>query len=316
MNPLVTVVIPTHNRSFFLRSALRSVLGQREVDVQIIVVDDASTDDTADVVGSFGASQIHLVRHPAPLGVSTARNHGIEIARGEWVAFLDDDDLWAPEKLASQVAAMRSDGRAWAYAGSVTVSKRLEIIAGRTVPAAAETVAGLPWRNPVPAGASNVIVRRDLLSATGNFDETLIHLADWDLWIRLGQSGLPSAVDAPLVAYRMHTANASGHPDTLLKELNTIEQRYQALRQGKPVDRASILRWAAWNYLRAGKQWDALRAYASAVAAGDLRSIGRAIVAFFDPGIAERGLKRHAPDAEWAERAEPWLRAIALQEAA
>lgn len=316
MTSFVTVVIPTRNRSGFLRAALRTVLGQQDVGIQLIVVDEGSTDDTAAMVGAFGDRRIELVRHATPLGVSTARNHGIELATGEWVAFLDDDDLWSPEKLASQVTAMRRDDRGWAYAGSVTVTNGLEILAGSPVPSASETVARLPWRNMVPAGASNVIVRRELLRSTGNFDETLIHMADWDLWIRLGQAGLPSVVDTPLVAYRMHSANASGHPDTLLKELTTIEQRYQALRRGKPVDRAFALRWAAWNYLRAGKRWDAVRAYAGAVAAGDLRSVGRAMVAILDPGVARRSLRRHAPQSGWAGRAEPWLRAAALQETA
>lgn len=313
MTPLVTVVIPTHNRSGFLRAALRSVVGQREVDVEIVVVDEASTDDTGDAVGSFGTSRVQFVRHARPLGVSAARNHGIHLARGEWIAFLDDDDLWSPEKLASQVTAMRRDGRGWAYAGSVTVTNRLEILAGSPVPSASETVAGLPWRNLVPAGASNVIVHRELLASTGDFDETLIHMADWDLWIRLAQSGLPSIVDTPLVAYRMHAANASGHPDTLWKEVSTIEHRYLALREGKPVDRAFVLRWAAWNYLRAGKRWDALQAYAGAVAGGDLRSVGRAMVALFDPGIVHRSRTRNASQVDWASHAEPWLHELALQ---
>ena len=94
--PEVTVVVPTRNRASMLEQALRSVAGQRDVDLEAVVVDDGSTDDTQAVIAAMGDRRLRLIRHQRPQGVSTARNRGVADARGHWVAFLDDDDLWAP----------------------------------------------------------------------------------------------------------------------------------------------------------------------------------------------------------------------------
>ena len=116
----VSVIIPTHNRSKLLELSLRSVLWQRNVDFETIVVDDGSTDDTPRLLQSLG-DRIRVVRHERSQGVSEARNRGIAEARGTWVAFLDDDDLWAAEKLELQLEALRRTGRRWAYTGAVEV---------------------------------------------------------------------------------------------------------------------------------------------------------------------------------------------------
>ena len=124
----VSVIIPTRNRSKLLELSLRSVLWQRSVDFETIVVDDGSTDDTPRMLRSLG-DRIRVFRHERSQGVSAARNRGIAEARGEWVAFLDDDDLWAPDKLELQLQALRRDDRRWAYAGAVeiTVARSVDI---------------------------------------------------------------------------------------------------------------------------------------------------------------------------------------------
>ncbi len=106
----ISVVVPTRNRSALLATTLRSALVQRGVDFEVLVVDEASTDDTLEVVDSFGDARIRVIRHTTAQGVSAARNHGVAEARGAWIAFLDDDDLWAPEKLELQLRAARETG--------------------------------------------------------------------------------------------------------------------------------------------------------------------------------------------------------------
>ncbi len=101
----VSVVIPTRNRSTLLAMALRSVFHQQDVELEVIVVDEASTDDTSTMLATIGDARVRVIRNDAPHGVSAARNSGAAEARGEWLAFLDDDDLWAPTKLARQIHA-------------------------------------------------------------------------------------------------------------------------------------------------------------------------------------------------------------------
>src|SRR5918993_3753166 len=126
----ISVVVPTRNRSDLLAVTLRSVLRQRDVDLEVIVVDEASTDDTARMLAAVGDPRVRSIRHQTPQGVSTARNHGAAEARGEWVAFTDDDDLWAPDKLARQLHAAQVAGRDWAYTGSVNIADDFRIIYG------------------------------------------------------------------------------------------------------------------------------------------------------------------------------------------
>ncbi|GJG86373.1 hypothetical protein tb265_15540 [Gemmatimonadetes bacterium T265] len=307
--PSVSVVVPTCDRGALLARTVRSVLAQRGVALEVIVVDDGSADDTAATLAGFDDRRLTLLRHPRRQGVSVARNTGIAAASGGWVAFLDDDDLWAPDKLAGQVEAAERLGRAWACSGSVSFTETprggLRIVAGTPPPPAERIVERLPRRNAVPAGASNVLVRADALRTAGGFDPVLRHMADWDLWIRLARLGPPAVVPEPAVAYRLHTGNASRDSDVVDHEITYIEARL-----GAGVDRAFAHRWAAWNLLRAGRRLAAMSAYARALASGDLVSVGRAAVALVHPGIVHRTLTRHGADAAWIARAEAWLRAL------
>ncbi len=305
--PLVSVIVPTHNRCLLLGHTLRSVLAQRAVELQVIVVDDGSSDATAQTVAGFADPRVVLLRNPHPLGVSHARNRGIAAADGDWIAFLDDDDLWAPDKLASQLAAVSGVARYWACGGAVTITGALRIVAGGPPRPAEAIVAELPVRNMVPAGASNVVAYRAALAEAGRFDPRLRHMADWDLWIRLSRVGLPAVVRQPVVAYRLHPGNASADTATISAELTLIAERYAELRQGVPVDRAYAFRWAAWHLLRVGRRREAVQAYARAVLAGDVASAARALAALLHPGIARRRLRRHLPDPAWAAHAAEWL---------
>ena len=127
----VSVVIPTRDRPEMLALTLRSVLGQERVDVEVLVVDDGTGPGTAALLERIGDERLHLLRNTGPPGVSGARNSGIAAAKGNWIAFLDDDDLWAPGKLATQLAAAAAIGATWVYAGHVTVDESLEFAVAR-----------------------------------------------------------------------------------------------------------------------------------------------------------------------------------------
>ena len=114
----VSIVIPTRNRSELLRTTIRSALRQQHVEFELIVVDEGSTDETAELLADVRDARLRVIRHETPLGLSAARNDGAEEARGKWVAFLDDDDLWAPDKLMEQLHAAQETARDWVYTGS------------------------------------------------------------------------------------------------------------------------------------------------------------------------------------------------------
>jgi glycosyltransferase involved in cell wall biosynthesis len=304
--PEVSVVIPTRDRSRLLALTLHSALWQRSVDLEVVVVDDGSSDDTAQVVAGLADPRVRLVRHDRPQGGSAARNRGIAEARGEWVAFLDDDDLWAPDKLARQLQAARYSGRTWVYAGEVSMDQRLRILDGGPPAPPEQVMERLTRHNAVPAGASNVVVHIDALARAGAFDTGLCNNEDWDMWIRLARLGPPAWVRRPLVALRVHPGNASQNMDRMLQELDVIADRYRI-----PVDWAAHYRWAAWSCLRAGRRSAALRYYAHAVRVGDLKSVARAVVALVHPAVAEACIARppHTGLAEhrWIAEAQAWL---------
>jgi glycosyltransferase involved in cell wall biosynthesis len=310
--PEVSVVIPTRDRSRLLALTLRSALWQRGVDLEVVVVDDGSADDTAETVAGLGDPRVRLVRHDTAQGVSAARNRGIAEARGEWVAFLDDDDLWAPDKLARQLQAARRSGRTWVYAGGVNVDQRLRVLEGGPPPPPDRVLELLGRYNPVPVGASNVMVHGDTLARAGAFDRRLRRTEDWDMWIRLARLGPPAWVRHPVTAYRMHPAsNAFADADRMLAEAATIADRY-----GIPVDRAAQYRRAAWTCLRAGRRREALRYYVGAVRVGDVSSAARAVAALLHPAPKGGYLRwplrsRDGASRRWNEEAQAWLDRLA-----
>jgi hypothetical protein len=299
----VSVVIPTRDRPVLVETAIRCAVGQRGPSVEVIVVDDGSARPVElDLPGGIGGP-VTVVRHPRSRGVSAARNTGIARASGEWITFLDDDDVWAPTKLARQLAAADEAGRAWAYVGNVDVDGDLELLGGAPPPAPDEVVRDLASHNSVPGSASNVVVRASALARAGGFDPDLHMHEDWDLWIRLARIGPPAGVPDPLVAVRQHSGNASNQPAAMLRDLPQIAQRHRI-----SVDYARHLRWAAWNAMAAGRRGTAAGWYLSAATHGDVRSLGRAAVALARPRTALN--RADQPVGSWAMAAEDWLREL------
>jgi glycosyltransferase involved in cell wall biosynthesis len=299
----VSVVIPTHNRRELLLRTVHSVLAQEALDFEVLVVDDGSTDGTAEAIRLLKDRRVAVLRNERPVRVAAARNIGIEAATGSWIAVLDDDDLWSPEKLGRQVAAAEGTGRSWVYAGVVEIDGRGLLLGGEPPPSSEELLGSLLDRNLMPAGCSNVIVRRDLLRDLGGFDVGLRHLADWDLWLRLAPSGPPACVPIPLVAYRIHVGQATLDPNGMIAEGRILEARHGA-------NLNSIRRWLAWSHLRRGERRLAFRAYARAALAGDVSSLGRAaVVALHSSPMTSRG-RPVAGSVEWQHAAESWLRAV------
>lgn len=304
---LVSVIIPTRNRALLLRRTLESVLKQSTENLEVIVVDDGSTDGSGAVAAAMDP-RVSVIRNPESAGVSVARNRGIASASGEWIAFCDDDDLWAPNKLQEQLTAADTAGANWVYAGDVNVNDQLRVLSGGPPPDPADVMARLPRCNPLASGGSNVVVRSNILAEVGGFDPALRRTEDWDLWIRIAQKGPPAYVRKPLVAYRFHRGNVIWDPREMVDEARRLAARY-----GIPVDVLSMHRRAAWAALRGGRRLTAARHYALAVAGGDLRSVGRALIALIHPAVgSERLFGFLDRDSDWIAEAERWIETFAM----
>jgi glycosyltransferase involved in cell wall biosynthesis len=306
VKPDITVVVPTHNRWHLLPLTLRAILGQRNVNFEVVVVDDGSSEKATGRVAELDDARVRVIRHGHPSGVSTARNDGADEAAGEWLAFCDDDDLWAPDKLARQLAAASDSGRTWCYGGAVRIDSTLRIMGGTPPPRPEEVARRMPSWNVMPGGSSNVIVRADTFRSAGRWDAGLINLADWDLWARLARHGPPACVAAPLVGYRIHLGNASADTELVLREARVLDGRY-----GARLNYGELHHYLAWVCLRSGRRGPAVAHLARAAARGQVRGVARTVVGLVPRRAANRvAALRPRPPIErsaWLAEAETWI---------
>ncbi|MFN8496548.1 MAG: glycosyltransferase [Anaerolineae bacterium] len=203
--PRVSVVIPTYNRADLLPEAIASVLGQSLADLELIVVDDGSTDDTAAVLAAVGDPRLRVIAQ-ANGGISAALNAGMRAARGQYVIMLGSDDRFLPGCLARLSAA------AAAYPGAVVVYGRARGMDAAGAPLAVVTGAPPPYPDSPLLSALygdfvatiTALIRRDALDRVGYCDPTLKGNEDWDLWIRLAREGDFVFVPEVLAEFRIH----------------------------------------------------------------------------------------------------------------
>ena len=247
-----------------LAATLRSLRSQRVPDLEILVVDDCSSDGTAEFVQGVSDPRVRLVRNPRPMGVAGTRNRGLEAAKGTWVAFSDDDDLWSPRKLEHQLRALREEPDAgWCAVGAVTVDEQFRLRRIQNPPPDEDVARRLLRGNCIPGGGSGVMVRANLVREVGAFDEKLSLLADWDLWIRLAMRSRMARIPQPLVMTVRHDQNMSLDLSGSLDELGYMLGKYaiEQASHGTSSDsaRRELLLWMAQNDARAGRRFHALR---------------------------------------------------------
>lgn len=243
--PLVSVVIPTYNRRAMLLEAVASVRAQTFSDWElIVVVDDGSSDGTAAAISAWPDQRLraHVIAHtdrPA-----RARNEGLGIARGQWIAFLDDDDLWHPRKLETQLRELaRFPECRWSH----TAFERVD--------AAGHRLTSAPMSRPLPAGdvleslfgmqaviaMPTVLVAAGLIAECGGFDESLATAEDYDLWFRLAARSPLHAVREVLTTVRVGAAKRLDAPAAAaswLRILSKVEPRSTTGRLRRALTRA------------------------------------------------------------------------------
>jgi glycosyltransferase involved in cell wall biosynthesis len=198
---LVSVVIPTFDRRASVMRAVRSVLEQSHRRIEVVVVDDGSTDGTAEALGAVADDRLRVVSQPNG-GVARARNRGLEEARGDLIAFLDSDDLWLPGKLARQVAALHGLPRRFGICVTGAEDRRGdETVAVRPAPPPGDLAVPLLIENLLHAPMATALVRREVVDAVGGFDPGFPAAEDWEWLQRVTRLFHVASVDAPLAAY-------------------------------------------------------------------------------------------------------------------
>jgi len=314
--PDLTVVIPTLNRWQLLSTgALRSALTQEDVDLEVIVVNDGSTDETAAGLESLEDERVRVVRHEKPQGLARARNAGIAAARGEWVAFLDDDDLWAPWKLRKQLELAESADATFIYSPALYVTDGEVKLEPAIAPEGltAQLLAG----EAIPAGGSNVLVRTEAIRQVGGFDEEITHLGDFDCWVRLDPICRAARCEEPLVAYVQHPTGMHLHNSRLVSsDVKHLHRKYQAQYEalGREFDGERFVLWVAYLHKEAGRLRQAATVYL--VAAWHYRSLrhlvraaalllGRRVRSALLPIVRRIRGRRRSPQPAEVTRADP-----------
>lgn len=279
----VGVVIPAYNAERFLAPAIESVLRQTVYPAAIVVVDDGSTDGTEAVVRRF-ASRVACLRQPNA-GVAAARNRGAARLGTEWIAFLDADDVWMPDKLARQLAAARDADVAAVLCGVALIDaqdRRLppppRVVTSLDVEALLLHSVKIPQATP-----STILIRTALFNDIGGYDEALATMADWDLLIRLRLRTELAYVDEPLALYRRYPGTMSRNVAMLERESQIVLRKAFARPDLPPQCRRLRRASLAWNdlvlsgsLLHTGRPLRALRF--------GLRAVGR------DPRLIVHGI--------------------------
>jgi glycosyltransferase involved in cell wall biosynthesis len=283
MKPTISVIIPAYNAARTVGAAVDSVLAQSFADFELLVIDDGSRDDTAEVVGGREDPRVTCITTDNG-GVATARNRGLQRAAGSYVAFLDADDAWAPRKLERQHLAMseRPD------VGLVFTSAQLvdhelapigeDLAADRPDYTAALLLEG----NVVPGGGSSVMARTALIERAGPFDSRLSQCADWDMWLRMSLITSFVAVQEPLTLYRVVSGTMSSDPALLERDTFALLDKFYAQGASAPYERVRRRAYAnqsmvcAGTYLHAGRLRSALRCVVAGLR-NDPRTVSRLV---------------------------------------
>jgi glycosyltransferase involved in cell wall biosynthesis len=234
----VSVVIPTYERPQFLKGAVQTSLGQTYENIEVIVVDDGSSEQYADEVVSEFPDNVTCIQHMENKGLSAARNTGIQESNGEYVAFLDDDDRWHKSKLARQVSALEQNetaGLATCLVAAITPDN--ELVHCETSAPSGDCSEELLIGNQIGT-PSRVLVRQECFNEIGMFDESLPTKQDWDFYLRLCQEWNVAALEDHLCFRTVHDSMSSSVRALKRDKRAVLEKHEDLIRENKAWEQA------------------------------------------------------------------------------
>jgi glycosyltransferase involved in cell wall biosynthesis len=201
--PIISVIIPAYNAEKTIKETIQSVLNQTWQDFELLIINDGSQDATLEVIESIQDPRIKIFSYPNA-GSSASRNRGIAIAKGEYISFIDADDLWTADKLEAQYKALQENSQAAvAYSWTDHIDESGQFLrSGPQQSFTGDVYARLLLEDFIGNG-SNPLIRAQAFAEVGDFDESLAHSEDWDLWLRLAARYHFVAVPSPQILYRM-----------------------------------------------------------------------------------------------------------------
>jgi FkbM family methyltransferase len=253
----ISVIITTYNRADMLKKAIQSVLNQNYGDYELLILDNDSTDNTERVVKNFMESgKIKYIKHKQ-LNISQARNLGIEKSTGEYIAFLDDDDEWLPNKLASQISVFNAgDGRAALVYGAFALADEAGKISMIHKPRLKGQILEhlLLQRDPFTGSASNPMIKKDVFNSIGKYNEKVLTGEDLELYLRIAAEFNIEFTNELVVKISQHRGNRLGNKleDAAALELLLLE-KYKSIIERKPSLKSNYFQKIGGKLLRAGR---------------------------------------------------------------
>ncbi|MCJ8280166.1 MAG: glycosyltransferase [Rivularia sp. ALOHA_DT_140] len=226
--PCCSIIIPAYNAIKYLPETLESVLKQSFTDFEVFIIDDGSYDNIVEWVDGIQDSRVKFISQKNK-GVSAARNLGISNASGEYIAFLDADDLWESSKLEKQLQYLAENPSVGLIHAEMALIDEESKSLGRKFTSDIEGNALKQLLEQNTIVTSSVIVRRSCLEKVGNFDNNLTSSEDWELWVRIALHYSIAIIKEPLVFYRIHANNTTKNWQMLEQDLRLIEQVFQSV---------------------------------------------------------------------------------------
>ena len=294
--PQVSAIITTFNRANFLEKAIKSVLGQTYSDFELLILDNSSIDDTQNVVKSFIDDRIRYIRHQ-PLNIAQARNLGVKEAKGEYVAFLDDDDEWLPNKLKAQLEVFKEGdeslglvygGFIWMAETGEDIKKHIPKLRGAILPDL------LTQRDAFTGSASNPMLRKSAVEGLGGYNEEVLTGEDWELYLRLSEEYQVDFTEEPVVKIRHHSGARLGDKLKSAAELELmVMDRYREIFEKNQKLKSFYFQKIGGKFYRSGevKKGKDYIARAIKIYPANFSAYGQYILSFFGQ-IFYRGIHK------------------------